>query len=210
MQRSVFLAALAALFALNGHTICAADRPGQVFHILVKDLPKPYATPGVDNSSQRVPRPTGTLPEVPAGFSVSLYASGLSDPRWMAVAPNGDVFLAEPRLGRITLLRDTNGKVEAHDFADGFSTPHGLVFTKGSLYVGDLKAVWKLSYTDGATRAGANASPRRVISVRADMSRAISRWIPRALSISALGARAMSERTGRRARLCRPFSPTGR
>jgi len=154
MQRLFLLAPLATLFALSCHAVSAADRPGQVFHISVKDLPKPYATPGVDNSSQRIARPAGTLPEVPAGFSISVYASGLSDPRWMAVAPNGDVFLAEPRLGRITLLHDKDGKVEAHNFADGFSTPHGLLFVKGSLFVGDLKAVWKLSYSDGATRAG--------------------------------------------------------
>ena len=62
----------------------------------------------------------------------------------MAVAPNGDVFLAEPQVGRITLLRDKDGRVEAHDFADGFDTPHGLLFAKGALFVGDLKAVWKL------------------------------------------------------------------
>ena len=39
-------------------------------------------------------------------FAISVYASGLSDPRWMALAPNGDVFLAEPDAGKITLLRE--------------------------------------------------------------------------------------------------------
>ena len=153
-QRSVFLATLAILFAVDGHAALAADRPGQIFHISVKDLPKPYATPGVANPSRRVPRPAGVLPDVPAGFSISLYAVGLSDPRWMAVAPNGDVFLAEPQVGRITLLRDKDGRVEAHDFADGFDTPHGLLFAKGALFVGDLKAVWKLPYSEGAMKAG--------------------------------------------------------
>lgn len=153
-QRSVFLATLAILFAVDGHAVLAAGRPGQSFHISVKDLPKPYATPGVANPSRRVPRPAGVLPDVPAGFSISLYAAGLSDPRWMAVAPNGDVFLAEPQVGRITLLRDKDGRVEAHDFADGFDTPHGLLFAKGALFVGDLKAVWKLPYSEGAMKAG--------------------------------------------------------
>lgn len=153
-QRSVFLATLVILFAVDGHAALAADRPGQSFHISVKDLPKPYATPGVANPSRRVPRPAGVLPDVPAGFSISLYAAGLSDPRWMAVAPNGDVFLAEPQVGRITLLRDKDGRVEAHDFADGFDTPHGLLFAKGALFVGDLKAVWKLPYSEGAMKAG--------------------------------------------------------
>ncbi|HEY2885606.1 MAG TPA: PQQ-dependent sugar dehydrogenase [Rhizomicrobium sp.] len=154
MQRLAFPAAIAIACVIGSYATHAADRPGQIFRISVKDLPKPYATPGADNSSQRVPRPAGTLPEVPAGFSILLYAAGLSDPRWMAVVPNGDVFLAEPRVGRITLLHDKDGKVEAHDFADGFSTPHGLLFAKGALYVGDLKAVWRLPYSEGATRAG--------------------------------------------------------
>jgi glucose/arabinose dehydrogenase len=154
MHRSVFLGTFGALFVFGICAASAVDRPGQEFHISVKDLPKPYATPGVANSSLRIARPAGALPEVPPGFSVSLYASGLSDPRWMAVAPNGDVFLAEPSIGRITLLHEKDGKVEAHDFASGFDTPHGLIFANGALFVGDLKAVWKLPYSEGATKAG--------------------------------------------------------
>ena len=55
----------------------AVDQPGQKFHLRVSDLPKPYATPAVENSSQTVPRPTGALPQVPKGFAISLVASGL-------------------------------------------------------------------------------------------------------------------------------------
>lgn len=130
------------------------DRPGMAFHIYVKDLPEPYATPGVDNPSQRIARPAGVLPQVPAGFAVSVYARGLSNPRWMAVAPNGDVFLAEPGTGEITLLHENGGRVQASTFAGGFQTPHGLLFANNALYVGDLQAVWRLDYTDGAKTAG--------------------------------------------------------
>lgn len=136
----------------------AADKPGTMHQIRVQDLPRPYATPAVDNSSRIVPRPSGWLPQAPKGFAVSVFASGLSNPRWMALAPNGDVFLAEPDAGKITLLRDANhdGKAEAtYVFARGFDKPHGLAFHDGALYVGDLDAVWKLAYTDGATKAGA-------------------------------------------------------
>lgn len=129
----------------------AADWPGTKHQISVQDLPKPYATAAVDNSSKTVPRPAGWLPQGPKGFMISLYASGLSDPRWMALAPNGDVFLAEPDAGKITLLH--NGKPSP--FATGFSRPHGLAFHDGALYVGDDVAVWKLAYKDGDTKAGA-------------------------------------------------------
>ena len=59
------------------------------------------------------------MPEVPRGFQISIFADHLSDARWMAVAPNGDIFLAEPTDsgGKITILRDTNGdgKVNAEE-----------------------------------------------------------------------------------------------
>jgi glucose/arabinose dehydrogenase len=142
---------LAAMLAFGTAGALAADQPGQKFTISVKDLPKPYATPGVANPSQHIARPAGVVPQVPAGFKIELYATGLSDPRWMAVAPNGDVFLTEPDVGRITLLRRTGGKVAAGIFADGFDKPHGLVLAKGALYVSDVNAVWRLDY-DAATK----------------------------------------------------------
>jgi glucose/arabinose dehydrogenase len=154
MQRTASLRLSAFALACTVQSGFAADRPGETFRISVQSLPKPYATPGAANSSQRIARPAGVLPQVPAGFAVSLYASGLRDPRWMAVAPNGDVFLAEPDAGKITLLREKAGKVEASSFADGFETPHGLLFAKGALFVGDLNAVWRIAYADGQTKAG--------------------------------------------------------
>src|ERR1700759_3934323 len=100
---------LALLFAATGAS--AADQPGQKFNVTFGSLPKPYATPGVANESVAVGRPAGALPEVPPGFKVEVYASGFANPRWMAVGPNGDVFLAEPQPGRIDLLHSVNGKV---------------------------------------------------------------------------------------------------
>jgi len=144
---------LAALF-LSTAAAYAADTPGTHHEINAKDLPKPYATPAVDNSSETVARPEGVTPEVPKGFAISAYATGLGDPRWMALAPNGDVFLADPRSGNILLLRGTVKAEQTYTFAQGFERPHGLAFHNGALYVGDMNAVWKLPYKDGATQAG--------------------------------------------------------
>jgi glucose/arabinose dehydrogenase len=148
---------LAALGAGWAAQALAADLPGQKFEISAKDLPKPYATPAVDNSSEPMAAPQGFTPQAPKGFTVAPFASGLTSPRWMAIAPNGDVFLAEPRADKITLLRDENGDGKADKsftFAQGFERPHGLAFHDGALYVGDLNAVWRLSYKDGATQSG--------------------------------------------------------
>ena len=85
--------------------------------------------PASTNPSQRVARPAACCRRC-LPVSVSSLASGLTNPRWMAVAPNGDVFLAEPGAGRITLLHEKDGKVQASTFADGFQTPHGLVLPR--------------------------------------------------------------------------------
>jgi glucose/arabinose dehydrogenase len=145
------LALLATTLLLGTAAALAADQPGQKFNISVKDLPKPYATPGVENSSQHIARPAGVIPAVPPGFKIAVYASGLTNPRWMAVAQNGDVFLAEPDPGRVTLLHAKGGTVQATTFADGFDKPHGLVLAHGALYVSDVNAVWRLDF-DGAMK----------------------------------------------------------
>ena len=134
----------------------AADQPGEHFSVLPQDMPKPFATPAVENSSKTIPRPAGALPAAPPGFTVSAFATGLADPRWMAVAPNGDVFLTEPTPGKVVVLRDKTGAGHGQvmaTFASGFSLPHGLAFHDGALYVADLKAVYRLGYRDGALKA---------------------------------------------------------
>jgi glucose/arabinose dehydrogenase len=140
---------IAAAMLLLAGSCFAADAPGTIHRVSAGDLAKPFATPAIDNSSVRVPRPSNLQPKAPKGFSISVLASGLSNPRWMALAPNGDIFLAEPRLNRVMILHDGEASVFA---SGGFDEPHGLAFHDGALYVGDLHAVWKLGYRDGALR----------------------------------------------------------
>src|SRR3979490_2253061 len=82
-----------------------SDKPGVVRLIRPADLPKPGATASAANSSRVVPRPPSAAPQVPAGFKAELFADGLSGPRQMRIAPNGDIFVAETDAGRIRVLR---------------------------------------------------------------------------------------------------------
>jgi glucose/arabinose dehydrogenase len=135
----------------------AADMPGQSFNISPASLPKPHATPAVDNTSKKIPRPAGALPQVTKGFAVSVFATGLEHARWLAVAPNGDVFLSQSDLGRVTVLRPSPDGAKAKRvsvFAAGFTMPHGLAFHDGALYVADLKSVWRIPYKNGALKGG--------------------------------------------------------
>ena len=130
---------------------------GKHFDIRPDSLPAPHATPSASNSPELIARPKGAAPQVQAGFKATLFADGLDHPRWMAVANNGDVFLAEKDADKVTLLRDANGDGKADlkaTFASGFFEPHGLAIHGGALYVGDTQAVWRIPYKDGETKAG--------------------------------------------------------
>jgi glucose/arabinose dehydrogenase len=145
---------LTAFVALGPLGVRAADVPGTHFDIEPSALVAPHATPPAGNDPVVVPRPAGAFPQVPAGFSVSLFASGLGKPRWLAIAPNGDVFVSESDFGKITVLAERAGHLRKATFAEGFAQPHGLAFHDGALYAADTTAVWRLAYKDGALKAG--------------------------------------------------------
>jgi glucose/arabinose dehydrogenase len=134
------------------------DAPGVVRHITVDDLPAPYASPSVDNGPSLAPMPAGFLPQVPKGFSVNVFAKGLSGPRMMRVAPNGDVFVVESGEGRVRVLRDANGDGVADSnsvFASGLTQPFGVNFyppgaSPTHVYVANTGSVVRFRYAAGA------------------------------------------------------------
>jgi glucose/arabinose dehydrogenase len=120
-------------------------------------------TPPDDIEAIGITRPSGLLPLGPKGFAVSLFATGAGNARWLAVAPNGDVFMAASAEGKIMMMRDTKGKGVADKittFAAGFSKPHGMAFHDGAFYVADVRAIWRLPYRDGDTAL--TGEPKRV------------------------------------------------
>jgi len=134
--------------------------PGH-YDITPASLPPPAVAQGPRNNPNIVPRPAGANLTLPPGFTISEFAEGdLKNPRWMALAPNGDVFVAESQEGRIKILRDKNGdgKVdERFEFASGLSRPFGMAFWKEYLYVGNTDAVVRFKYKPGQTKAEGEA-----------------------------------------------------
>jgi glucose/arabinose dehydrogenase len=129
-----------------------------LFALTLQQLPPPFETPWFRKPTRVVAMPEGHQLTVPAGFSVGVFASGLQFARFMALAPNGDVFLAEPvaRAGKITVLRDADhdGVAEIREtFASGLNRPFGLAFWKGYLYVGNNDSVVRFAYSSGQLRA---------------------------------------------------------
>lgn len=119
-------------------------------------LPEPFATPWNRAIPEIVDRPPGTELNVPEGFTVGTFAEGLANPRRLALAPNGDVFVAASRWGEIIVLRDADGDGEADlqsVFAAELTRPYGLAFRDGFLYVGNNDAVIRFQYQPGQLEA---------------------------------------------------------
>jgi hypothetical protein len=84
------------------------ENPGQIHKITLKDLPAPFDTPSASNGPMIVSRPQNAWPKAPAGFEVTLYATGLDNPRRIRRAPDGDLFVAEVETGKIEIFRGIN------------------------------------------------------------------------------------------------------
>lgn len=134
-----------------------AAAPLQHYEIRADRLPPPFATQSAGNPPRVTAKPPGATLQLPPGFSISVYADKFEDPRNMALAPNGDVFVAETAAGRISILRDENrdGKPDRRFVfaSDRLYDPFGLAFRGDSLYVGDTDAVIRFRYRPGQTAA---------------------------------------------------------
>lgn len=143
-----------------------ADKPGTVRLIRPEDLQKPGATPSVASGPHVVARPASAVPQVPDGFKIALFAEGLSGPREMRVAPNGDIFIAETGPGRIRVLRAADGEARptANEvYAGGLNGPFGIAFYPGGndpkwVYVANNDSVVRFPYKAGDLKASGKAA----------------------------------------------------
>jgi glucose/arabinose dehydrogenase len=133
-----------------------SDTPGRTRLITPADLPPPYATRSASNGPSVIKPPAGAALQVPEGFRIALLAEGLDRPRLLRVAPNGDIFVAESRAGRIRVLRaDAAGKLVANEvFASGLDQPFGIAFHPAGdaprwVYVANSNSVIRFPYRPG-------------------------------------------------------------
>ncbi len=136
---------------------CAyADKSNSQVHITANELPAPYATASADNGPQVVAQPAGAKLVLPPGFHAEVFAEGLENPRWLAFAPNGDLFCVESQPNRIRVLRDTKhtGIADIKEiFAEGLNLPFGIAFNKNHLYVSNTDSIVRFSYTPGQLKS---------------------------------------------------------
>jgi glucose/arabinose dehydrogenase len=141
-----------------------AGSPLRRYKITTASLPPPNPGMDADNPPRVIPRPPDAELHLPPGFEVSTFAEGdFKFVRWMALAPNGDVFVSDAELKKIIILRDTNndGKADTRFvFASNLDLPFGLAFWKNYLYVGATNAVLRFSYKAGQVEA--QGSPEKI------------------------------------------------
>ena len=141
------------------------DAPGVRRLITAADMPKPYATKSVDNEAHVVSRPNNAWPQVLAGFKVDQIATGLSEPRLIRTAPNGDLFIAESHKGQIRVVRGiaADGRAQTVEvFATGLTRPFGIAFYPPGanpqfVYVANTGSVVKFPYQNGDLKARGKA-----------------------------------------------------
>ena len=137
------------------------EKPGVRRKLTVADLPAPYATKGVDNGADMVPRPNNAWPQAPQGFKVGLYATGLNQPRLIRTAPNGDLFVAMSYENKVLVFRGIgpDGKArQVETFADNLNMPFGIAFYPAGpnpkwVYIGNTDSVVRIPYQTGDLKA---------------------------------------------------------
>lgn len=174
LQKLLYLLSLLPIFAINAACqngvsspipkIVNVDEPKK-FNIKPSDLPAPFGTESARRNSKIVPQSENATLTLPKGFKINVFAEGgFREPRWMALAPNGDVFLADSRANTIFVLRDKNKDGVAEErftFSDKLDQPFGIAFYKDWVYVANTSAVVRFTYKTGQTSA--TGEPEKLI-----------------------------------------------
>jgi glucose/arabinose dehydrogenase len=143
-------------------------------------LPPPHATESVMNFSDVIGWGSIGVPVAPEGFTVTNYAIGFDNPRWLYVLSNGDILLAESNTehsfsekiaadivgasesnslkksaNRIILLRDKTGNGipdEKDTLLTGLQQPFGILQLGNWLYVANTNALMRFPFSVGQTK----------------------------------------------------------
>lgn len=134
-------------------------------NIKPEDLPAPFTTNSALRNSKVIEQPASATLKLPKGFKINVFAEGdFKYPRWMTLAPNGDVFVADSRANAIIILRDKNKDGVADErftFAESLSQPFGMAFYQDWFYVANTDSVVRFKYKSGQTKA--ESAPEKLI-----------------------------------------------
>jgi glucose/arabinose dehydrogenase len=167
MMSGIGALAIAGLLAARvaARQAAAGEKPGTVHRIDLAKLPAPFATPSAGNPPRIAERPAGAAPIALPGYTVSIYAENLENPRLMRTAPNGDIFVAETKPGRVRVMRGLgpDGHPQTNEvFAADLHQPFGIAFyppgpNPTHVYIGNTDSVVRFPYKNGDLKASGAA-----------------------------------------------------
>jgi Raf kinase inhibitor-like YbhB/YbcL family protein len=97
---------------------------------------------------------------VPQGFRVQRFAEGLDNPRMLAVAGDGTVYVTQRTPGNLVMLRDTDGDgiADIQKIVVRQRDLHGIAIRGREIFLADIKAVY-----EGDILADGRIGPRRIV-----------------------------------------------
>jgi glucose/arabinose dehydrogenase len=143
------LSPITAALALTFLASASLTRAQEVTNGKKPDLPAPFASKSANNGAEEKKPPKGFLPRVPQGFKINIFAEDFKEPRWMSVAPNGDIFLSDSAAGKVVVLRDpqhTGSAQQNEAFVSGLHQPYGIVFHENYVYIADTDGLLRFKY----------------------------------------------------------------
>lgn len=117
-------------------------------------LPPPYHTPAASNAPKVIPQPPGRALQVPAGFTVEVFASsGFQKPRYMIELPGGTVLVSDSvAKGAVyAIAPDKSQKALITDL----DRPFGMALHQGHLYVAEAIAIKRYPFNPKTMEIGA-------------------------------------------------------
>jgi glucose/arabinose dehydrogenase len=98
--------------------------------------------------SVQAPQPAQKLAlsdiRLPPGFTIEIYAAGVTNARQMALGDKGTLFVGSRTAGNVYAVVDKNGDHKAdhvYTIATDLRQPSGIAFRNGSLYVAEISRV---------------------------------------------------------------------
>jgi glucose/arabinose dehydrogenase len=136
-----FVIGLLALLSFSVGVMAPALAQGGGTTLYLPLISKGPPLPPADEAAARI--------QVPPGFHIRIYAENLaSRPRFMAIGPDGHLYLSLMNAGQVVRLPDRNrdGLADGTEvIASGLNLPHGLAFYNGYLYVAEGDKVERLA-----------------------------------------------------------------
>src|SRR5206468_9866965 len=100
-------------------------------------------------AAPQLPAVPATL-AVPHGFTASVFASGLTGARLMAVSPESILLVARRPRNEVVALPNHDGTAQPQVILGNLPNAHSLAFKDGWLYIATTPAVVRVRWSDGA------------------------------------------------------------